>query len=316
VKRIDIPTLVLNGTGALLLCIAAVLCMAPRNSAGTFTLDPSNPVVPSTTISDVWANNTLNDIAIELTGSLSRNNKGNMLAQLGLYDGTVNLPGLAFGSESGSGLYRIGSNDFGFSVNQVKKLELTSSLFTVVSALGVGGVADATPQAEILAAGSQWGGTNTGQNLIIKGARNNGIGIFDSGGTNPLAIYNAAGALTFSTMPALTDTVTNPTVQATISSSGLKIGASGTAIPSMKKTTVTWDPGATGAGGCAVGQTASVTNIALGDICWAAAGVSPGAAWTTCEVTSAGTVTVNICAFTNTDIVNSTWTIWTLQAAN
>jgi hypothetical protein len=42
-----------------------------RNGSGTYTLPAGNPVVTGTTISSTWANNTLNDIASALTGSLS-----------------------------------------------------------------------------------------------------------------------------------------------------------------------------------------------------------------------------------------------------
>lgn len=42
-----------------------------RNGSGTYTLPSGNPVVTGTTISSTWANNTLNDIATALTGSVA-----------------------------------------------------------------------------------------------------------------------------------------------------------------------------------------------------------------------------------------------------
>ena len=42
-----------------------------RNGSGTYTLPAGNPVVTGTTISSSWANNTLNDIATALTGSVA-----------------------------------------------------------------------------------------------------------------------------------------------------------------------------------------------------------------------------------------------------
>ena len=42
-----------------------------RNGSGVYTLPAGNPVVTGTTISTTWANNTLNDIATALTGSLA-----------------------------------------------------------------------------------------------------------------------------------------------------------------------------------------------------------------------------------------------------
>ena len=42
-----------------------------RNGSGTYSLPAGNPVVTGTTITSTWANNTLNDIATALTGSLA-----------------------------------------------------------------------------------------------------------------------------------------------------------------------------------------------------------------------------------------------------
>ena len=42
-----------------------------RNGSGTYTLPSGNPVVTGTTISSTWANNTLNDVATALTGSIA-----------------------------------------------------------------------------------------------------------------------------------------------------------------------------------------------------------------------------------------------------
>jgi hypothetical protein len=42
-----------------------------RNGAGVYTLPATNPVVPGSTISTVWANGTMTDIATALTGSLA-----------------------------------------------------------------------------------------------------------------------------------------------------------------------------------------------------------------------------------------------------
>lgn len=54
----------------------------PRDAAGEYTLPAGNPVVPNTTISNVWANQTLNDIAQALSLTLS-------------VDGSVKVPKLA-----------------------------------------------------------------------------------------------------------------------------------------------------------------------------------------------------------------------------
>ena len=77
-----------------------------RNSAGTYTLPPPNPVVPFTVITAAWANTTMNDIAQALTDSLDRTGRGGMLAPFKVSDGTQGLPGFAFTNEVSVGLYR------------------------------------------------------------------------------------------------------------------------------------------------------------------------------------------------------------------
>lgn len=42
-----------------------------RNGSGTYTLPAGNPVVTGTTISSTWANNTLQDMATALSGSIA-----------------------------------------------------------------------------------------------------------------------------------------------------------------------------------------------------------------------------------------------------
>lgn len=66
----------------------------------------------------------------------------------------------------------------------------------------------------------QWSSFNYGANLIISGSRNNGLGILDSGNTNPWWIGNGGGTLIFATMPALGDTTTGSSTRFTISNTG------------------------------------------------------------------------------------------------
>ena len=83
----------------------------PRDSSGSYSLPAGNPVVSGTTITSIWANTTMSDIADALTNSLSRNGQGGMLAPLKFADGSETQPGIAYVNEPGSGLYRAASND-------------------------------------------------------------------------------------------------------------------------------------------------------------------------------------------------------------
>lgn len=99
----------------------------PRNSGGTYSLPAGNPVVTATTISSVWANTTLSDIGTALTGSLARNGDGGMTGVLKLSDGAVGAPGLTWGTETTSGLYRAAAGDFRYSVASVDKFQITTN---------------------------------------------------------------------------------------------------------------------------------------------------------------------------------------------
>lgn len=87
----------------------------PR-AGGVYTLPAGNPVVTLTVISSSWANTTMSDIATALTGSLPTDGSAPLTGPLRLVDGIGGAPGLTWGSETTSGWYRIGLNQFGFSV--------------------------------------------------------------------------------------------------------------------------------------------------------------------------------------------------------
>ena len=53
-----------------------------RNGSGTYNLPAGNPVVTGTVISSTWANNTLNDIASALTGSVATDGQTPMVGDL------------------------------------------------------------------------------------------------------------------------------------------------------------------------------------------------------------------------------------------
>lgn len=105
----------------------------PRNSAGTFALVAGNPVVNATTISASWANDTLNDLAAELTDSLSRSGKGGMLVPMEFADGTVGDPAITFSAAPTTGLYRAGTNDVRFSLAGVDLVQLSATLIKFIA---------------------------------------------------------------------------------------------------------------------------------------------------------------------------------------
>ena len=113
----------------------------PRNGSGVYTLPAGNPVVPGTTIDAAWANSTLEDMANEITNSLSRTGAGGMIAPFRIADGNITAPGLAFLNETGSGLYRSGTASVWMAIQGVNTAQFTTTgvNIPVGKSLGVAG---------------------------------------------------------------------------------------------------------------------------------------------------------------------------------
>lgn len=86
----------------------------PRDGSGNYSLPVGNPVVSNTVIASSWANDTMSDIATQLNNVLTRDGILGPVNQFKLIDGNVSIPGLAFNSEPGLGLYRINTSILGF----------------------------------------------------------------------------------------------------------------------------------------------------------------------------------------------------------
>ena len=176
----------------------------PRNASGTYTLPSGNPVSSGTLIDATWANNTLNDLANEVTDSLSRSGEGGMLAPLRLNDGVQATPGLAFTNEPSTGMYRAGTNEAWLVAGGTQVLQFTTT--GAVSRFAAGAVATPSltfsgdlntgiwsPAADTLAAST--GGV---ERLRVDSSGNLGIGTAGSTARGNLDIStgNAAGSQT------------------------------------------------------------------------------------------------------------------------
>lgn len=98
-----------------------------RNGSGTYSLAAGNPVSSGGTISSTWANDTLNDLALEMTSSLDRNGKGGMLAELRGVDGSSAAAAYSWTSETNTGAYRVSAGVIGFAILGTKMLEFNAS---------------------------------------------------------------------------------------------------------------------------------------------------------------------------------------------
>jgi microcystin-dependent protein len=107
-----------------------------RNGSGTYS--KVNTFVASATITAAGHNQNWDDIAAEITNSVAADGQTTMTGPLKASSGTVAAPGVTFGSDPDSGLYRIGANNLGVAVNGAKVLDVGTA------GLGVTGTLSAT----------------------------------------------------------------------------------------------------------------------------------------------------------------------------
>lgn len=165
-----------------------------RNSSGTYSLPAGNPVVANTTISSSVQNATMADLATEMTDSLNRSGKGGMLAPFKAADGSVTAPGVTFGTDLDSGLYRVTANDIGMAIGGVVAQRWASNV--IVFTIGL-----AITQSQSNTSGCRATGNGTGSGLQGNGGAT-GPGVVGNGGATSGAggeFYgqggNSAGAI-------------------------------------------------------------------------------------------------------------------------
>jgi microcystin-dependent protein len=86
-----------------------------RNGSGTYSV--VNSFTTGTTISSSSMNANFTDVATALTGSLPRDGQAGMTGQFKAASGTVALPGIAFESDTNTGLYAKAADTIGVVVN-------------------------------------------------------------------------------------------------------------------------------------------------------------------------------------------------------
>lgn len=118
-----------------------------RNGSGTYSV--VNTFVAGTTITASDHNENWSDIGTEITNSVAVDGQSTMTGALKAASGTVALPGLAFGADTDSGLYRIGANNIGVAANGAKVLDIATTGLDVVGAITNNGGDALTIVAEI-----------------------------------------------------------------------------------------------------------------------------------------------------------------------
>lgn len=120
----------------------------PRDASGTFAFTPSSvaPAVPDTVIDASDFNAAMEDIAAELTDSLSRSGKGGMDTPMLFEDGTEAAPGIAYADDTGTGFFRPAAGEIGVSSAGTEVARFTADGQQITGDLDVsGGLTLGTP---------------------------------------------------------------------------------------------------------------------------------------------------------------------------
>lgn len=122
----------------------------PYNGSGGFSLAEA-AFVPNTPISSSAMNSDLSDIATGgLSNAIAKDGQTTITGSLKGFSGSVGLPSYSFSADLDSGMYRIGANNIGLSVNATKILDIATTGLTVVGTLA--STAGYSPAGAILAA--------------------------------------------------------------------------------------------------------------------------------------------------------------------
>lgn len=107
----------------------------PYNGSGTFTLAEA-AFVPNTVISSSVMNSDLSDIATNgLTNAVAKDGQTTITGAFKGASGSVGLPMYSFSADTDSGVYRIGANNIGVSVNATKILDIATTGLSVTGTL-------------------------------------------------------------------------------------------------------------------------------------------------------------------------------------
>jgi hypothetical protein len=164
----------------------------PRNGSGTYTLPAGNPVVAGTAIEATWANTTLNDVATEMTGSLSRAGSGGMTGPLRLDAGTAAVPALAWSTETTTGLYRAGTNDVRLAVATSDVMRWQAAGVSVTGTLGVSAAVTLSTTLAVTGTTTLTGAATLTANPTLSAGTANGVLFLDGS-----KVASSGSALTF-----------------------------------------------------------------------------------------------------------------------
>ena len=116
----------------------------PRNGSGVMQVP--NTLVNQTTIEVGPHNANYADIASEITNSVAVDGQSQLSGPLKAASGTVGSPGITFGSDTDSGLYRIGGDNLGVACAGAKVLDIGTAGLEDTGTLSASGALSAASQ--------------------------------------------------------------------------------------------------------------------------------------------------------------------------
>ena len=146
-----------------------------RNGSGT--MSPLSTVSNGTTIDAPTHNALVSDICSEITNSVAKDGQTTLTGQFKAANGTVAAPGISFGSDIDTGLYRIGGDNVGFACAGAKVLDISATGLavtgTVVPSTAIAVANGGTGAATATAAYNALAPTTTRGDITKRGATNN-----------------------------------------------------------------------------------------------------------------------------------------------
>lgn len=144
--------------------------LAARDNAGSFTVlnngtSVRNPVAAGQVITkDLW-NGTIGDIGTEITDSLSRSNKGAMLAPLRLYDSTTTTLDLTWDAAQTTGFYLASGPLLGVKVSASDVFTCTTAGCALPAGIA-GGLTETTANTSLIMKGNRTG-ADSGADVVL-----------------------------------------------------------------------------------------------------------------------------------------------------
>jgi hypothetical protein len=260
-----------------------------RNGSGTYS--KVNTFVAGNTITAAGHNENWDDLVTEMTNSVAADGQTTMTAGLKLANGSAAAPALTFGTDTNNGLYRIGADNLGFTLNGSKVGDWSTTGLAITGTLSASGAV--TASSTLAVTGNVAVNTNK---FNITAA---------SGNTTVAGTLGVTGAVTNSSTTEMTGDVTVNTNKLTVTAANGNTAVAGT-LAVTGNATLTADVSAATVSGAVVAtqanmETGTATNLL----------VTPGRQhfhpghpklWIKCDSAGATNDSYNITSITDTGV--------------